>query len=377
MLALCTVLIPAITTAQEDDDGDSLLPPYVPNATFAQRAAATRVTGDTFLEEPITMFFTVIGFGSIPEAETEFQPLVDHYLDVAERDKPDHFRDYRLVSFGTVGDDRAAFIAESEDISLGWSAKDVHALVRVGPNILYVWSVSLGGDTINYLADYLEGFVSDASDAPESLMPSVSDLPIGWELPFSQPENLLGQVTTAPTPTPVPTVPPTPTPTPTVSPLQPTIDAIDAELQTVEADLDDARATIASLEEATTASTGLAPESVQLSVQVDLGGVVNGDRDAVEDAENALASAFEPYLDDAGCTLGFALISSRSNELGQGVQLSESMGELIEEAFPWLLPAGSDELLFESIALPGTEPVGEVQIQAFFYDACGQLEAGW
>ncbi len=374
-LTLCLFMMPIMTTAQVDEYADSLLPPYLPNATFAQRVAATRITSDTFLEEPIAMFFTVVGFESIEKAMTVFEPLVDHYLAVAERDKPDHFRDYRLVSFGNIGDDRAAFIAESEDIALGSSAKDVHALIRIGPNIVYVWSVSLGGDTINYLANYLEGFISDASNAPVSLLPSVSDLPIGWELPFPQPENLLGQITTAPTPTPMPTPSPTPAPTPTVNPLQPTIDALDAELRTVETALDDARATIVILEEATAASTGLATESVRVSVQVDLRGVVNGDRDAIDDAEDALASAFAPYLDDPSCTVGFALISSRSSDLGQGVQLSDAMGELIQEAFPSLIPAASDDLLFESIALPGTEPVGEVQMDVFFYDACGPLGA--
>lgn len=136
-------------------------------------------------------------------------------------------------------------------------------------------------------------------------------------------------------------------------------------------------ATAATLEEQVQLNS-LNPVPVDTSVQVDLNGVVSGDGDAVADATDELESAFAPYLGGENCRIGFVLISSRSNELGEGVQLSNAIAELIEEEFPELIPEPTDgsapELLSESIALPGTSPVGEVQLKLLLSSGCVPAE---
>lgn len=118
----------------------------------------------------------------------------------------------------------------------------------------------------------------------------------------------------------------------------------------------------------------LSSDSVDATIQVDLGGVVNGDGGAVDDAIGELDDALGPYVNGQDCRIGFVLISSRSNELGQGVQLSDAIAGIINNEFPELLPEPADgstpELASESIALPGTEPVGEVQLQLFLSSGC-------
>lgn len=118
----------------------------------------------------------------------------------------------------------------------------------------------------------------------------------------------------------------------------------------------------------------LNPQSVQVTIQVDLPGVISGDSDAVDGARDALNRAFGPYLEGQNCRIGFVNISSRSNELRSGVELSEAIGELIQSEFPQLIPEPADgsqpELASEAIALPGTTPEGEVQLQLFLSAGC-------
>ncbi len=115
-------------------------------------------------------------------------------------------------------------------------------------------------------------------------------------------------------------------------------------------------------------------ESVQETVQVDINGVISGDGGAVEDAIDELNSALGPYVDGQNCRIGFVLISSRSSELGQGVELSNAIAELINDEFSELLQEPADDsapqLASESIALPGTQPVGEVQLRLFLSSGC-------
>lgn len=135
----------------------------------------------------------------------------------------------------------------------------------------------------------------------------------------------------------------------------------------------DTQATAAALEEQVQTNS-LNPEPVNVTIQVDLNGVVAGDADAVEDAVDELEDAFGPYLNGQDCRIGFVLISSRSGELGEGVRLSDAIAELVQEEFPELIPEPTDgsesELLSESIALPGTSPVGEVQLQLLLSSGC-------
>jgi hypothetical protein len=138
-------------------------------------------------------------------------------------------------------------------------------------------------------------------------------------------------------------------------------------------ELENAQATSAALEEQVQLNS-LNPNSVGETFQVDLQGVLSGDPDALDDAADALGEVLDPYVEGENCRIGFVNISSRSNQLGEGVQLSDAIAVIIAQEYPELLPEpadGSDpQLASESIALPGTQPVGEVQLQLFLSSGC-------
>lgn len=118
----------------------------------------------------------------------------------------------------------------------------------------------------------------------------------------------------------------------------------------------------------------LDPNAVPETIQVDLQGVLAGDKDAISEARAELHRVLDPYANSETCRIGFVLISSRAPELGDGVQLSDQIAVLIPEEFPGLLPLTADgskpTLASESIALPGTTPTGEVQLLLFLSAGC-------
>lgn len=211
------LLTPLSVTAQVDDDEFEPTPlPFLPNATFGQRNIAVQITSDAIFDEPLFMYFQVFGFASNSEAKSALGPIYDHYFEVEQAELDiSAWYDFRGVSVGRLGDDRMAFATEGKDIVMGSTAKHVHVFVQLGPNVLYLQSMSLGGKTLEFIAEYLEEFLLDATDDPVSLLPTLSTLPVGWQLPAVPPEDFLFQLTHEPTPTPVP---PTPTPKPTVPP---------------------------------------------------------------------------------------------------------------------------------------------------------------
>lgn len=191
---------------------DYLRLPYLPTATFAQQAYASNSQQDSsFADEPSVMLFTVFGFESEDDAVAAFDVVVASYFDQAEDMRTLDSTPFDFVSVGRLGDDRSAFLSDS----------DVRVFVRVGQNILHVWSFAFEGDTIGFVADYLSGFLDDAGNEPDSMMPALFDLPVGWELEEDGPFDILLAVTTAPTPTPIPTIAPTPTVPPTPLPRGP------------------------------------------------------------------------------------------------------------------------------------------------------------
>lgn len=118
----------------------------------------------------------------------------------------------------------------------------------------------------------------------------------------------------------------------------------------------------------------LNPASIQETIQVDLNGVLDGDDGAIDDAREELTTALAPYVQGQNCRIGFVNISSRSADLGPGVQLSGAIAGIIQEDFPELLPEPTDgsepQLASEAIALPGTSPEGEVTLQLFLSTGC-------
>ncbi|HYH12570.1 MAG TPA: hypothetical protein VD789_09480 [Thermomicrobiales bacterium] len=115
------------------------------------------------------------------------------------------------------------------------------------------------------------------------------------------------------------------------------------------------------------------PNSVEEVIQVDLSGLLSGDDNAVEDAEQIISETFAPYVQEE-CQAGFVLTSSRAPELGQGVQLSDEINEMLVNTVPEVFSA--DTTAFESVAYPGTQPTGEVFLNIFFYAGCGLMEDG-
>jgi hypothetical protein len=118
----------------------------------------------------------------------------------------------------------------------------------------------------------------------------------------------------------------------------------------------------------------LDPNAVPQVIQVDLNGVISGDDEALDEARDELHRVLDPYANSATCRIGFVLISSRAPELGQGIQLSDAIAELIFDEFPGLLPTAAEGerpvLASESIALPNTTPSGEVELLLFLSAGC-------
>lgn len=118
----------------------------------------------------------------------------------------------------------------------------------------------------------------------------------------------------------------------------------------------------------------LNPNALSETIQVDLNGVVSGNDEALDDARGELEDALAPYLQSESCRIGFVNISSRAPDIGQGIQLSDAIAQLIEDDFPQLLPEPAEgdqaQLASESIALPNTTPSGEVELQLFLSSGC-------
>jgi len=365
---------PIIAQAQ-DDNLEPLDYPYTPTATSAWMGGASKLDINTLLEEPSIMAVYVFGFDSAEDAQIAYPDIASYYLIEASMQTE---RDYREISIGLIGDERLAIYDQTTDL-----AQSLYSIVRVGSAIQVLWLIGIGGDLPSFASAYLQTIIPSVSRDSLSLVPTVANLPVGWSLLFDEPIDILPQITQVVTPTPKATgiVLPSPTPQSTVAPVVQreenelslsTIESLEDQLATSEADLESARATIVGLE-ANSNDASLHPEPIILVVQLDLRGFIAGDDRALDDAECELQSVLDPYLKGEGCQIGFAMISSRSNQLGDGVELSQEVGEFIGETFPRLLPENADGLLYEAIALPGTEPVGESELKLFFYDKCSAI----
>lgn len=173
----------------------------------------------------------------------------------------------------------------------------------------------------------------------------------------------------------------------TLAALEEDVTSIEEEQATTEAELasaqqqaEDAQATSAAAQSELTLAeqqiqlNSLNPNAVTETIQVNLSGVVNGESDALDDAVQELDDVLGPYLQGDSCRIGFVLISSRAPNIDQGIQLSDAIADLIEDEFPQLMPEPAQgtelQLASESIALPGTQPTGEVQLLLFLSSGC-------
>ncbi len=166
-----------LRAAVAPDPGRKSPHPYLPNATFGYVTSGTNFGGSD--AEPFHMFFTVYGFGSEDEACEAFPEVVAYLEENIDEVIPDELKDYafKRISVGKLGDERSAYYSEPLE-----GSRTLLVIVRVGPNILHVDSDAIEGSLDEYVAGYLATFIAGATDDPWSLIPDVSDLPVGWEL---------------------------------------------------------------------------------------------------------------------------------------------------------------------------------------------------
>ncbi|MGI8483834.1 MAG: PQQ-binding-like beta-propeller repeat protein [Thermomicrobiales bacterium] len=121
-------------------------------------------------------------------------------------------------------------------------------------------------------------------------------------------------------------------------------------------------------------SSALSQNAVRLTMHVYVDGVLNDDPAAIATARAELDRVLAPYVNGSNCQIGFALIQSHAFDVDQGVQLSDKIASMIGTDHPELLPTGADgmpaRLVSDSIAIPGTASVGDVEIQLFFNIGC-------
>lgn len=141
-----------------------------------------------------------------------------------------------------------------------------------------------------------------------------------------------------------------------------------ATTEALESQQAEAAATNAALLELAQANS-ISSSSVEEIIQVDLGGVVSGDADAIQAAEQEISETFQPYV-DAECRAGFVFISARAPTIGEGVALSDAVYDLLGPTVPEVF----SETGTEGVALPETSPSGEVFLQLFLNSGCSLLE---
>jgi hypothetical protein len=124
-------------------------------------------------------------------------------------------------------------------------------------------------------------------------------------------------------------------------------------------------------------SGSMSPNSVEETIQVDMQGVLTGDSGAIDSARQEITETFQRYVDADGCHAGFVLLSGRAPDIGTGNELAERVFELMVETVPEVFGETDTygESGYETVALPGTSPEGEVLIQVFLYSGCPLLDA--
>lgn len=137
----------------------------------AQEAVFANQNSDDFLTEPWNLFVNTYTLDSSGSASESFPTVCDHIA--RQMDNLHDVTASREISVGRLGDETCAFI-DGEDGNNVWVA------TRVGSHILTVFSVSTGGDTVDFTADWLDEYLKSLPDDIESLMPSVADMPRGW-----------------------------------------------------------------------------------------------------------------------------------------------------------------------------------------------------
>jgi hypothetical protein len=185
-LVVLLLAMPTATLAQEEPADEGFLPVLL-DATFGQNVMATNLRESTLFTEPMLMWVIVIGFSSESDAAQGYTTTIEQ-LETYATSPTD--REYRQVSIGQTGDESIGLYSDGGTES----PHSLQSVVRTGPNLMVVWSISLADGLPEYMADYLQGLIAESSDDPASLLPTLRTLPPGWELLNEEPTNVLPQL---------------------------------------------------------------------------------------------------------------------------------------------------------------------------------------
>jgi hypothetical protein len=159
----------------------------------------------------------------------------------------------------------------------------------------------------------------------------------------------------------------------TIAALNVSADGLEGSLATAIADGVSAQATVSALSTAVADSANLAvasvnPEYVDVSVQVDWTGVINGDAAAIAAAEEALRTALAPY---ATCRAGVVLTFGHGSTIGEGTVLARAINTVIQAEFAPIFGGAAFDAFGDLRA-----PLGQVDVRIYFFTGCAAAEAG-
>jgi hypothetical protein len=104
---------------------------------------------------------------------------------------------------------------------------------------------------------------------------------------------------------------------------------------------------------------------VELSIDVDYQGLIDGDQDAIDEASTSLADVLEPYN---GCRVGLSLTFGWSSDLQTGIAVAQAINQILADDFPDIF---GDAALEDFASLQ--DPPGRVDLEFFFYKGCDAL----
>lgn len=107
------------------------------------------------------------------------------------------------------------------------------------------------------------------------------------------------------------------------------------------------------------------PTEVELSIDVDYNGLINGDQDAIDETTAMLAGVLAPY---EGCQVGLSLTFGWSSDLQTGIAVAQAVNRILADDFPKTF---GDAALEDFASLQ--DPPGRVDLELFFYKGCETL----
>ena len=107
------------------------------------------------------------------------------------------------------------------------------------------------------------------------------------------------------------------------------------------------------------------PSKVELSIDVDYQGLIDGDQAAIDDAQQSLAVVLEPYN---GCRVGLSLTFGWSSDLQTGIAVAQAINQILADDFSDIF---GDAALEDFASLQ--DPPGRVDLELFFYKGCDAL----